>query len=440
MRVNLLLLKEKVPVEQGWERLLAECELGSVMAFAGHMIDPPTHYRGRFPAYPPLVFRVQQAIRAVLERKKVSVGYCSASCGSDLLFAEEVLNRGGELHLVLPFRQDDFVQTSVDFGLPEMIGWRKKYESVLKKAKQVHYATGEAYLGDDILFEFLNTVLHGLALIRAGERGVEAQALVVVDRSLPEEQHGTFDFIQKWQARTGRDPEFLDLDELRRGVNLPDQPKRLDGPGPQGTGMRHVKAMLFADVKGFSKLPEKSLHPFFDRFTREVRKVIDATAGAPAARPAGDGGAAGPGAVPAGPTFVNTWGDGLFIVFEDVVAAADFALRLLQQVKAETWELPPAAAGTKAEPLVLALRVGLHTGPVYEYDSPLLGRPDYFGSHVNRAARIEPVTMPGCAYASEQFAAALAVRGGHDFACEFVGIEDLAKDYDRCPLYRLVRR
>jgi class 3 adenylate cyclase/tetratricopeptide (TPR) repeat protein len=427
MRLNLLLLQEKVQNETGWEKLLAQCEMGSVMVFAGHMIDAPTNYRGRFPTNPPLVFRVQQAIRTVLEDKKVTVGYCSASCGSDLLFAEEVLNRGGELHVVLPFGADDFVKTSVDFGLPEMLGWRKKYDMVLRRAKQVHPATEEAYLGDDILFEFLNTVLHGLALIRAGERGVDAHALVVVDQTLPPEQHGTFDFIRKWQDRTGREPAIIKLAELRQAVNLQAKPERLNSPAAYGTQMRHIKAMLFADVKGFSKLPEHSLHPFFDRFTKEVRKIIDTPVGA-AGRPV------------SGPTFINTWGDGLFMVFEDVVPAADFALRLLEEIQAETWDLPPAGAATKAEPLALALRIGLHTGPVYEYTSPLLDRTDYFGSHVNRAARIEPVTLPGCAYASEQFAAALAVRSGHDFACEFVGIENLAKDYDRCPLYRLVRR
>jgi hypothetical protein len=56
------------------------------------------------------------------------------------------------------------------------------------------------------------------------------------------------------------------------------------------------------------------------------------------------------------------------------------------------------------------------------------------------AARIEPVTTPGCAYASEQFAALVAVECGDDFVCDYVGVEDLAKGYDRCPLYRLRRR
>lgn len=79
-------------------------------------------------------------------------------------------------------------------------------------------------------------------------------------------------------------------------------------------------------------------------------------------------------------------------------------------------------------------------GPVYQRMDPIIGRENVFGSQVNRAARIGPVTTPGCVFASEQFAAALAVEAGHPFACEHVGIEELAKGYDRCPLYLLSRR
>ena len=86
------------------------------------------------------------------------------------------------------------------------------------------------------------------------------------------------------------------------------------------------------------------------------------------------------------------------------------------------------------------MRIGLHTGPVFEGYDAIIGRNNYFGSHVSRAARIEPVTAPGCAFVSEQFAAALALAPGHDFVCEYLGLQPLAKDYDVCPLYRLTSR
>jgi hypothetical protein len=59
---------------------------------------------------------------------------------------------------------------------------------------------------------------------------------------------------------------------------------------------------------------------------------------------------------------------------------------------------------------------------------------------VTRAARIEPVTMPGCAFATEQFAALLTIESGEKYLCEYIGVEQLAKHYDRCVLYRPGRR
>ena len=56
-------------------------------------------------------------------------------------------------------------------------------------------------------------------------------------------------------------------------------------------------------------------------------------------------------------------------------------------------------------PTDTTIRIGLHAGPVYPQWDQLIGRVNYFGTHVNRAARIEPKTPPGCVYTSEQFAA-----------------------------------
>ena len=170
--------------------------------------------------------------------------------------------------------------------------------------------------------------------------------------------------------------------------------------------------MLFADVAGFSGLPEPHLPAFFIEFLALVEQQLKTT-----------------------PTlFRNTWGDGLYIVFPDVVGCADYALRLLRRLEGFDF----AGFGLRLpEDKKPGVRIGLHTGPVYEAYDAIIGRNNYFGSHVSRAARIEPVTAPGCAFASEQFAAALALAPGHDFVCEYLGMQPLAKDYDVCPLYRL---
>jgi class 3 adenylate cyclase/tetratricopeptide (TPR) repeat protein len=420
MRRNFQLLRARIPLS---EEIWGFFNVGNVVAFAGHQIDHParptrSELPSRFPPDPALIARVEEEIDRHLKALNARVGYCSVACGADILFAERMLERRAELHVILPFDLNDFYRTSVDYGLAvddEMGGWRIRCDRVLRSATQVHYATTEKYLEDDVLFDFANTFIQGLAILRAGERGVEPFSLVVIDgeHSPPGRVGGTSDYLAKSEER-GLESRVIDLAQLREEVGAP--PGRpipaKPAAGPERV-RRKTMAMLFADVKNFSKLNDDSYPDFFATFLDEVKKVVDET-------------------VPA-PVFINTWGDGLYSVFGGVLDGADFALRLVERVGQVTW----ADLGLPEDTTV---RVGIHAGPVYQRMDPIIGRENVFGSQVNRAARIEPVTTPGCVFASEQFAAALAVEANHPFYCEYVGIEDLAKGYDRCPLYLLSRR
>ena len=131
--------------------------------------------------------------------------------------------------------------------------------------------------------------------------------------------------------------------------------------------------------------------------------------------------------------FANTWGDGLFVVFKTVKEGADFALALLERVQEHEWE-------NLGADLTPGIRIALHTGPAYRcYDSIASGN-NYFGRHVNLAARIEPATEVNCVYTSEQFAAILALEADHNYYCEYVGLTTLPKDSGELPLYHLMRR
>jgi class 3 adenylate cyclase/tetratricopeptide (TPR) repeat protein len=426
MRLNARLLAQR----KGLKREEISLNVGSVVAFAGHMIDNPTRWAGRAPRFPAdftLERKVSEAIGREIERLKATVGYCSAACGSDILFAEQMLARGAELHVVLPFDNSDFYTTSVDYGLDSMREWRLRCEQVLVKVKHVHYATTELYLDDDALFEFVNVVTQGLAIIRADERGVDPYALVVSENGSPWRRGGTLSFAEKW-PKWCNEPVAIDLAALRAGVGAgPPSPPESDRPSPGATEPakrrrrpeRNVKAMLFADVKGFSSIPDHKIPEFFYTFLNEVKQAIVGSKPGPVCR--------------------NTWGDGLYLVFDRVTDAAAFALQLLDRVKKVDW-------GALGLPKSTTIRIGMHAGPVFHRLDPILGRKNVFGSQVNRAARIEPVTTPGCVFVSEHFAAALAVEAeqttkpDRQFACEYVGVEDLAKGYDRCALYRLTRR
>src|SRR5262249_48350816 len=155
MRGNALLLRDKLQVSDELMRLFY---LGSVVVFSGHMIDKTTRTTGdglpaRFPADPHLIRVVSEAIQAGLNDLNAKVDFCSAACGSDILFAEHMLERQAELHIVLPFARDDFYATSIEYNAPAQKGWRARFDAVLERATQVHFATKEPYLGDDVLFD-----------------------------------------------------------------------------------------------------------------------------------------------------------------------------------------------------------------------------------------------------------------------------------------------
>ena len=415
MRRNLVLLKEKLEVS---EEILELFNIGSVVVFSGHMIDHPTREVPRFPPDPELEQKVSLAIKEEIEKLNATVGYCSAACGSDILFAERMLERDAELHIVLPFARKDFYSVSVDFDLHEMSEWRRRCDALLdNSAVKVHYATTENFLGDDILFEFVNTFTQGLAITRAVELGAEPYALLVLDPASEKLFGGTAYFRDRWTAG-GRKARTIDLAAIRSQVVTKPRAFSRTIKSPQVTGnereiKRQVKVMLFSDVKNFSKLEEEQAPSFFATFLAEVARVIENSKHPP--------------------VFRNTWGDGLFLVFDRVTDCADFAMRLLDRIQGMDFKKLRLPEDT-------TVRMGIHAGPVYPYEDKIINRTNFFGSHVNRAARIEPVTTPGCAFTTEQFAAILAVEPGHDFICEYVGIEDLAKGYDRVPLYRLGQR
>jgi class 3 adenylate cyclase len=170
--------------------------------------------------------------------------------------------------------------------------------------------------------------------------------------------------------------------------------------------------MLFADCVGFSKLQEEDTPSFFVNFLGQIAGIIKQ--------------------VNHPPVFANTWGDGLFLVFEEVDHAAEFALCLREMVTATDWN----QFGLPAE---TSIRIGMHTGPVYSAEDPIIRKNNYFGTHVNIAARIEPVTTPGSVYLTEKSASMLAVSANRNFTCDYLGMTDLAKKYGSESLYRLRR-
>ena len=140
-----------------------------------------------------------------------------------------------------------------------------------------------------------------------------------------------------------------------------------------------------------------------------------------------------PSALSAQPLLVNTWGDGLYFVFDGVGAAGEFALSLCEAVGAEDWK----SKGFRQD---ITLRIALHAGPVYACLDPVTKRPSYMGAHVSHAARIEPITPPGEVYASGAFAALVWSEGVRGFHCSYVGQTPLAKGHGTFRTFVVHRR
>ncbi len=62
---------------------------------------------------------------------------------------------------------------------------------------------------------------------------------------------------------------------------------------------------------------------------------------------------------------------------------------------------------------------------------------NYTGVHTSRAARIEPITPPGCVYCSQAFAALSETLGAATYSCNYVGNVELAKAYGLQPVYHV---
>jgi class 3 adenylate cyclase len=407
MRRQIKLIGRSIALPAG---LLEALAAPQVVVFVGHMIDAPDCSVPRFPAC--LEATVATAIEARLESLQAGFGYASAACGADLLFCEAMLARGAELHLTLPFDASDFLATSVAFAGAR---WVERYHTVCARASSISYGVRERFLGDEALYTFAAEMMQGAALLHARELETEPLMLAVIDHDSGLRAGGTRHTMANWTG-LGLRCEAIELGALRR-TQPASQVRDTSIVAPvvalRSTAVRReVHSMLFADVVGYSNLAEEDTPAFLLNFLGAIALIVRDSERQP--------------------DFVNTWGDGLFMVFDTVQDAADFALRLRDAVRETEWQQHGLPAGT-------SIRIGMHTGPVFPAMDPLVGRPSYFGSHVVRAARIEPITAPGSVYVSAELGCVLAASGDVRFTTDYLGVQPLAKGFGQAPLYRLRR-
>lgn len=201
---QLWLLNNYIPVPKEVMRIFAP---PVVVAFTGHMLDAAGRTAPRFPASKEKV--VKESIRSAIRTLQAGIGYCSLACGSDILFAEVMAEEGGEVHVVLPFAKEDFINTSVRFAGE---GWIERFEKL--HARFPHTLVTQApYGGNDDLFGLLGKVVFGAAILRSQTYYQEPHLLTVLSEfDLKRKEGGTRDTIQNWpflQRHTNINPDSL---------------------------------------------------------------------------------------------------------------------------------------------------------------------------------------------------------------------------------------
>lgn len=390
----------------------------TVVVFAGHLIDKEGRSPERFPER--LADTAKASIRQWLTDNHALIGYSSAACGADILFQEALQELGGETHVVLPCEAASFEADSVHAGTTG--DWPRRFHAVLDAATSVITASQQKMSAGGISYDYANLMIHGLAALRARALEKQPVGLCVWDGKPGDGPGGTASVVARWHDR--KVPVYrvnlahIPDESIKRLPIIRDDTPRHAPASESVAGDTRIMAMIFGDAVNYSRLTEEQVPRFVQHFLKPIAELL--------ARKYAE-------------TNVvrNTWGDGLYLVFDSVRDAGRCALDICElvndHVQAQKW----AQVGLPAE---LNVRLALHAGPVFRCDDPVTGQINYTGTHVSRAARLEPKTPPGEVYASEAFAAFAAVDDIADFTCEYVKQLDWAKHYGSFPTYVLHRR
>lgn len=400
-RRQLVLLIEALGCDAG---ILEPLRPKAVLHYTGHVIAP-SGAAGRFPADQEQ--EITAAIETFFQENEIGLVVGSLAAGADIITAEVAQRAGTEVHIVLPFNEEEFRSISV---APSGSDWLERYEAVKHAASEVRFVTRDAYLGDDDLFGYASEYALGYCKLRASWLDANVLQLAVWDgeQATHDEKAGVVHDMRLAKADSNIRQTII---PVRSSPDSTSDERVLRDA--EETRRRQPRTMVFGDFEGFSKLPDSAILTYVDDILGAVAEVTNAHN--------------------EHIVFRNTWGDGLFIVFDDPAAAAECAFEL-QKVARQAVASTPSVQGT------LGLRIGIHYGPVYETYDPILKCNNVFGAHVSRAARVEPITPEGEVFVTDETAAVLLLNSGEDYAADYVGRMPLAKNYGDAAMYRLRRK
>jgi len=387
--------------------------MASTVFFTGHMIDRPGRATPRFPAHvEPLV---ANRIASELDAVGATDGFASAAAGGDILFLEALIARGARAHIMLPCETEAFRRDCVDIG--PGADWSARFERVIARAHSLEIL-GDQYASDNAMAsECCNRILVGLARLCAHQKGEAEPLVLALWNGRPGDALGGTHSAVEYCLR--QHLSVRSLEDVLPVVPLPAAERRPATPGTTSAiqhatalqeGQQQICSAIFADVVGFGRLRERQIPSFFDLYLLSAMQSLQMQRIVPLVK--------------------NTWGDGLYLAFDSPRDAGIFSLDFAHRIATADWG-----------PLNLdfhpSIRIGIHAGPLYRFYDALIGQWSYTGSHVTRAARLEPVSEPGKVIATQAFVALAAAEGVSEFFGLPLGRRPLLKGAGEVNLFEL---
>jgi hypothetical protein len=351
------LILNETGASQAW---LDEFRPPRSLNFAGHLGVAPDHGGA-----------LQAQVADWLAEQNIGFGFGALAAGADIVIAEALLARGGELHVVLPIGVDAFIAQSI---APYDPAWRARFEECLAAATSLQCVTSLSGAYEPLATQLAADVAMGATVLNARRlQGAACQLLVIDDGpGRYGTGQGTRSIAERWRNQG-----------LQHCITAPrSAPVLASGlrREPEGRADRRLAAMLMIAFDGLDRCDET-------RFALALDTVI---------APFRDASAL----LPVQPDLTLPMGNARLVAFADPDAAWAYAQALLA--------MPPSS---------FPLRLAGHYAIAHWLDEP----PALVGRGTAELAAIAAAALPGVLTASEVLTAALFVNQSDQMIAEHVG-------------------